>query len=96
MPASITITGIGRSENGRSIYVRFSDGDEIEGTRRELRQASQQVLSDDAVLPLLKMLAIASGLRASQDGDAADDLDALAGKTFTFNRKAQTNIVRVT
>jgi hypothetical protein len=96
MPASIKVTGIGRAENGRGIYVRFDDGDEIEGTRRELREAARNILSDEAIIPLLKMLAIASGLRASQDGDSVDDLDALVGKTFTFNRKAPANIVRIT
>lgn len=96
MPASVKITSIGRKPDSKTLYVRFDDGDEIEGTRRELRQASRQILDDAAIVPLLKAIAIAIGLRASNDGDDVDDLDSVVGKTITFNRKSVNNIVRVT
>ncbi len=93
MPAQLTISDIQR--RGNRLYVRFSDGSEIEGTRRELRQHCQSILDDTQAAELLKAVAIARGLRASADSDDADDLDALIGKTFIFNQRAATNICRM-
>lgn len=94
MPSSVKINDIGRS--GNRLYIRFEDGEEIEGTRRELRQHVRDLLSDDDAKRILKLIAIARGLRASADGDDADDLDVLIGKTLTFNRNAPLNILRIT
>lgn len=93
MPASLTITGIGR--NGNRLYLRFSDNTEIEGTRRELRSQVRDVMDDECVLSLLKALAIARGLRVAADADTADDFDAMVGQTLTFNRRAAQNVLRI-
>lgn len=90
----ITVTSVGRS--GRKMYLRFSDNTEIEGTRRELRQHCETILNDLTINETLKAIAIARGLRLTADGDDADDLDELVGKTLTFNRKATANILRIT
>jgi hypothetical protein len=78
------------------MYLRFSDNTEIEGTRRELRQHCETILNDAAMNETLKAIAISRGLRLTADGDDADDLDDLIGKTFTFNRKAPQNLLRMT
>jgi hypothetical protein len=93
MPAQLTISDIQR--RGNRLYVRFTDGSEVEGTRRELREHCRSILEDSASLELLKAIAISKGLRASADADDADDLDSLIGKTFFFNPRAATNICRV-
>ena len=98
MPASVSITGIGRRtkpDGEQVIYVRFSDGEEIEGTRRELRQHVRQVITDAAAIDLLKAIAISRGLRLDATSDSADDLDPLIGKTLTFTKNAAANIVRI-
>jgi len=93
VPTSIQVTGIGR--NGNQLYIRFSDNTETEGTRRELRRQVAHVLDDVTVVEVLKAVAIARGLRVAADADNADDFDAMIGQTFSFNRRATTNVMRV-
>ena len=57
-------------------------------SRREARQALTAILDDESVKALLRAVITARGLRLTQDGDNADDLDRLIGKVFTFNAKA--------
>jgi len=64
-------------------------------SRRQAREYLQSLLDDNAVKDLLRAIVIARGLRLTQDGDSADDLDALDGKTITFNLRAAQNIVRI-
>ena len=64
-------------------------------TRRQARESLQSLLDDNAVKDLLRAIVIARGLRATQDGDSADDLDGLENKTITFNLRAAQNIVRI-
>ncbi len=94
MPASVTVSDIQR--RGNRLYIRFSDGSEIEGTRRELREHCRRILDDTDLTEIVKSVVIARGLRASADSEDADDLDALIGKTVTFNPRAATNICRIT
>lgn len=93
MASTITVTNVVRKNN--RLYIQFSDGDEREGTRKQMREWLQQYISDDESVNILKAIAIARGLRIAADADTADDLDLLIGKTLTFNRGAAQNIVRI-
>ena len=95
MPASITVERVERE--GRKIHVYFSDGTAHEfSSRRQAREAVDSALRDERAIDLLKLIAVARGLRVTQDADDADDLDLLAGRTLTFNRNAITNLLRIT
>lgn len=93
MPATVTVSDIQR--RGNRLYVRFIDGTEIEGTRRELREHCRKIIDDSELTELLRAIAIAKGLRITADADNADDLDTLIGKQFVFNQRAANNICRM-
>jgi hypothetical protein len=94
MPAQIQVTDILR--RGNRLHVRFDGVDDVEGTRRDLREYCRSILNDDAAKEVLKAIAIARGLRLTADSDDADDLDLLIGKTLTFNHRAPLNLCRIT
>jgi hypothetical protein len=99
MAASLTVRKINRSASGGvEICCEDSRGvtESMEfGSRREARQQMQRLLDDEVVKDLLRAIVIARGLRATQDGDTVDDLDALVGKVITINLRAAQNIVRI-
>ena len=94
MPASITIQRVERE--GRKFHVYFSDGTSHEFTnRRQAKQAVSAALTDSEAVDLLKLIAVARALRATQSDDDADELDALVSKTVSMNLNAAQNIVRI-
>lgn len=96
---SLEVTGVQRTERGGfSVHCRDARGvtESVEfSSRREARDSLQSVLDDEAVKTLLRAMITARGLRLTQDGDSADDLDSLVGKVFTINVRAPQNILRV-
>jgi hypothetical protein len=97
MPISVSVTAAKRNGKG-GFYVQFSDNTEREyESRRQARQELAGMLNESPeVVEFLKSIAVVRALRATADGDDADDLESLVGRTFTFARKAANNIVRVT
>lgn len=94
MRATITVQRVERE--GRKLHVYFSDGTSHEfQNRREARQVVAAALDDVAAVNLLKVIAVARALRASQNDDDPDELDLLVGKTLTINLGAAANVVRV-
>lgn len=94
MAASVTIQRVERE--GRKFHVYFSDGTAHEfANRRQARVAVDAALNDSKAVDLLKIVAVAKALRATQTEDDADELDLLTGKTVTINLNAAQNIVRI-
>jgi hypothetical protein len=94
MPASVTIQRIERE--GRKFHVYFSDGTAHEfANRRQARAAVEAALDDSKAVDLLKTVAVAKALRATQGDDDPDELDALIGKAISINLNAAQNIVRI-
>lgn len=94
MAASVTIQRVERE--GRKFHVYFSDGTAHEfANRRQARAAVETALDDTKAVDLLKLIAVAKALRATQSDDDPDDLDALSGKTLSINLNAAQNIVRI-
>jgi hypothetical protein len=94
MAASVTIQRVERE--GRKFHVYFSDGTAHEfANRRQARTAVEAALDDSKAVNLLKLIAVAKALRATQSDDDPDELDALAGKTVSINLNAAQNIVRI-
>jgi len=99
MPMSLTVKSIRRTPSG-GLDVSLEDSrgltESLEfPSRRQARESLQTFLDDDAAKDLLRAIVIARGLRLTQDGDSADDLDTLVGKTITINLRAAQNIVRI-
>lgn len=94
MAASITIQRVERE--GRKFHVYFSDGTASEfSNRRQARTAVETALDDAKAVDLLKLIAVAKALRATQGDDDPDELDALVGKAVSINLNAAQNIVRI-
>lgn len=94
MAASVTIQRVERE--ARKFHVYFADGTSHEFlNRRQARLAVSAALSDAEAVDLLKLIAVARALRATQGDDDPDELDALIGKTLTINLNSAQNIVRI-
>lgn len=94
MAASVTIQRVERE--GRKFHVYFSDGTSNEyPNRRAAKQAVSSALADEEAVNLLKVIAVAKALRATQSEDDADELDALVGRALSLNLNAAQNIVRI-
>ena len=94
MAGSITIQRVERE--GRKFHVYFSDNTSHEfDNRRQAKRAVASALSDTEALDLLKLVAVAKALRATQGDDDPDELDSLVGKTLTINLNAAQNLLRI-
>lgn len=96
---SLVIKAVKRAGAGFDLFVTHPDGLEESHSfesRRDARQQMRYMLDNEAVRRILVAAAICNGLRATADTDTADDLDALIGKTITFNPRASRNLLTIT
>lgn len=94
MATSITIQRVERE--GRKFHVYFSDGTSNEyANRRQAKSAVAAALDSEGAADLLKLVAVAKALRATQSEDDPDELDLLIGKTVSINLNAAQNLVRI-
>jgi hypothetical protein len=96
---SLTVTGVTRTQGGGFLIECLDERGVTESveyvSRREARNSLHSFLDDESVKMLIRAAVTARGLRLTQDGDNADDLDSLVGKVFTFNIRAQQNLLKV-